>query len=281
LKNLEFEMNTVFHDFDHVNPPGLIQTQQEHDDLDEIVSPFNREIDPLLKQYDEEWRKSWLVGLSQSHKHFVGVYKTDWNGVHPSIRKNAGHTIQIHYYLLVCGGLPESTSEQLVWLLKSKKNSWESIMNPKTCIAHASEMAKFARQSLLERALEVLDVEEHGERVVMEWNILDCANYLDSNRGDLDERIAYYDRCTSASKSQSGILTTCNPEEHEDGFIWLHGSTAIANRIGGTAFSNSGMANAMPIFMGDDFGRNIDQLEKYGYKEAWGKCELTPLYVIS
>lgn len=279
IRQLEFDMRTAFGGQRHLNPPGLITTQRERDDLLDSISPFDACIDPLLKEYNAEWRDSWFVGLSPSQHHFVGVYKSDWNGVSTNVCVNAGHEVGVHYYVVVHAGLPEETTEQLWRLSKALTGhlAWGEVAQA-TMFAEATEMARHARSTLLERALDVLGAHEVGERIVTEYNTFAETTYRDP-MSTVGSRVAFYRGCASSEAAEHGVLTMANLKAKDQGIWWLHGAPNCS-RIGGGPWSHTETANAMPIFRNRKFDEVSTRLERFGYNNHWGKAFLSPIYVI-
>lgn len=269
LSTFKFEMTTAFRGYEPVDPPGLIQTHEEKESLVSLVSPFHHALDPILTMYDDQWKSHWAVGLSSSQNHFVGVYKSDWNGVAKETCASSGHDIGVHYYVVVRGGLPETTAEQLTWLAKTSSNdTWESKINS-FAVAKATEMARFARLSLLHRALDVLHVKQRGEVVSTEWNIVRPAIYRLESNASVDTRAVFYRRCTSTTECKTGVLTMFEDQTIE----WLHGPPTTTRSIGGKSWSNTESANAFPVFRD---GRQLPLTHDAG----WGKCVLKQVYSI-
>ena len=267
LSLLRFEMTTAFRGYEHVDPPGLMMSQQEKEDMCALVSPFHHALDPVLTMFNEKWRDSWGVGLSPGH--FVGVYKSDWNGVARETCASSGHDVGVHYYVVVRGGLAETTAEQLIWLSKiTSSDTWETRMLGPT-LTKATEMARYARSTLLKRALDVLHVQQVGECVSTEWNIAKPAIYRLESNGSVDTRAAYYRQCTSSSECKTGVLTMGD----NDAIVWLHGPPTATRGIGGKSWSNTEQANAFPVY------RDVNE-SAFGHEQSWGKCILKPLFVI-
>jgi hypothetical protein len=263
-----FEMTTAFRGYEHVDPPGLLMSQREKEDMCAIVSPFHHALDPLLKMYEDNWKESWGVGLSSSQDHFVGVYKSDWNGVARETCASSGHDIGVHYYIVVRGGLPETTAEQVAWIARIATNdTWETRMGS-LALNRATEMARHARITLMQRALRVMNVQLVGDPVSTEWNIAKPAIYrLDSN-GSVETRAAFYRRCASSAECKAGVLTMSDDET----ILWMHGPPTSSRTIGGKSWSNTECANAFPVFRDDV--RNT-------HEGAWGSCVLKQLFFVS
>jgi hypothetical protein len=293
LLKLRFEMETAFLGPGHVNAPGLITTQREKEDISNAVSPFHHAMDPILKPFREGWRDEWVPGLSSSHNHFVGVYKSDWTGVSPDVCVTRGHDVQVHYYLVVRGGLAETTAEQLVWLFKSavqtRDETWENRAGSNT-LAQATHMARWSRESLLARALDVCNVKAIGERVSTEWNVCRPALQHVGNRaydggggcsggGGVESKMAFYSLCANTSDCKNGILTTSSCTDPRDGIMWVHGVPSH-NKIGGKQWSNTESANAFPVFRGNGFASELETLTRFGYERKWGCCFLKPLFIV-
>ena len=276
----KFEMITAFRRFDHVDPPGLIVTQQEKEDVCAMVSPFHHALDPILTMYDDTWKDHWAVGLSASHGHFVGVYKSDWSGVAPDVCASSGHDVGVHYYIVVRGGLAEATAEQLVWLAKSspskRDETWETRL-ASHMVLKATEMARHARATLLQRALDVMHVSRVGDTITTEWNVARPAIHRLDKDGSVDTRAAYYRQCASAAECRTGVVTT---SETEEGLLWLHGPPTATRTIGGKTWSSTETANAMPVFRDMDALTETASLRPFGYEREWGTCSLKPLFTV-
>lgn len=68
--------------------------QSELNDMVDMVSPFESCVDPLMRKFADDWRDTWHVGLSPSQGHFVGVFKSDWNGVSTDVCVDHGHEVR-------------------------------------------------------------------------------------------------------------------------------------------------------------------------------------------
>jgi hypothetical protein len=273
-----FDIESAFSGDEHDQPPGLITVQLELNDMMTAVAPFAASLDPLLKKYDEHWRKAWHVALSPGQGHFVGIFKSDWNGVSSDVCVGNGHEVKVHYYAVVHAGLAEATAEQLKWLVRNNSQgfSWDDLAKS-PMLGHAQMMARHARESLLKRLIDVVGARAVGEPIRTEYNTLRITNFR-AGTGTLTERAVYYDMCTSTEACEHGVLTMASPDDASSGVAWLHGQPN-RSQVGGGPWGHSETANAFPVFRNEAFGEAVEHLTRYGYLNTWGKAFLKPIAI--
>lgn len=213
-----------------------------------------------------------------SQHHFVGVYKSDWNGVSTNVCVNAGHEVGVHYYVVVHAGLPEETTEQLWRLSKALTGhlAWGRWRRrrclprrPKWHVTRAAPCSS-ARSTFSGRT---------------KWENASSLNTTRSRKRHTETRCPPWgaaSRSTGgapAAKRRARRTHNGQPQGERPGhMVAPRGAQLLADR--GGPWSHTETANAMPIFRNRKFDEVSTRLERFGYNNHWGKAFLSPIYVI-